>query len=63
MARDESHREDLMAEATALVPRAEFCSPAGTPRLVAGFKLIAEEGGSRFQSDQCESSCLQGSLK
>tara|TARA_B100000029_G_scaffold94314_1_gene84497 strand:+ start:2483 stop:2977 length:495 start_codon:yes stop_codon:yes gene_type:complete len=38
MARDESHREDLMAEATALVPRAEFCSPAGTPRLVAGFK-------------------------
>ena len=38
MARDESHREDLMAEATAMVRRAEFSSVDGHPVLVAGFR-------------------------
>lgn len=38
MARQESDREDMMREATALVRRAEWQSPAGNPVLFAGFR-------------------------
>ena len=38
MARTESHREDLMAEATALVRRAEFLDADGRSVLVAGYR-------------------------
>jgi hypothetical protein len=41
MARDESHREDLLGEATALVERAELVAPNGIT-VVAGFRVHGE---------------------
>lgn len=38
MARRESDREDLMAEATALVQRAQFAMPHDAPGVIAGFR-------------------------
>jgi len=38
MARDEGQLEELMAEATALVRRAEFSTTDGHPELVAGYR-------------------------
>lgn len=38
MTRDEGHGEDLMAEATALVRRAEFTATGGRAELVAGYR-------------------------